>query len=85
MQYCPERNMYWDPPPDGTEYTATNINCNKGYTSDVTMYYCYLYKRWGYHHAPGHDTWQATQSGASGNLWSCRCCCGFCWERGGFR
>ena len=37
---CPERNMYWDTPPDGTEDTATMVNRKKGAKLDVTMSYC---------------------------------------------
>ena len=25
-----------------------------------------MYKRWDYHHAPGHDDWQSAQGGAYG-------------------
>ena len=30
------------------------------------MSYCYVFKRWDYHNAPCHDSWQATQGGAPG-------------------
>ena len=39
VQYCPERNTYWDPPPDGTEDTTTKVHFNKGDKLDATIYY----------------------------------------------
>ena len=57
--------MYWDPPPDGTEDTATNFHCNRGDKLDVTMSYCSVCKHWDDHHSPGHNACQDTQGGAS--------------------
>ena len=62
---CTESNMYWDPPPDVTEDTATEDHRKKGAKSGVTMSYCSVFKRWDYHNAPGHDACQATQGGSS--------------------
>ena len=64
--YCTKQNMYWYPPPAGTEDTANKVYRKKGDKSYFTMTYCYVCKRWDYHNAPGHDAWQATQGGASG-------------------
>ena len=55
VQDCPERNTYWDPPPDGTEDSYIKVHRKKGDKLYVTMSYCSVSKRWDYHNAPDHD------------------------------
>ena len=62
----PKWNMYWDPTPNDTEDNSTKLHCKRGDKLDVTMSYFYVCKRWYYNNAPGHDSCQDTQGGASG-------------------
>ena len=55
VRYCPERNTYWDPPPDGTDDTSTKFHCKKGDKVGVTMSYCSVCNHWDYHNAPDHE------------------------------